>query len=177
MTTIPVIPPLTLPLTLPPTLSSATSASMPSDVPIALADTLSLLPQHLISVPYLNPAPVRHVYKYLQIFSACCVSFAHGAKDSANAGGCARRARWGASTGCFWGSARPKPSGPAICGPCDHTPTLSHSCLNAAGPYSAIWYVYNNMTMPTNGVTNCPTWILALAALGIVVGLDTYGYK
>ncbi len=28
------------------------------------------------------------VYMYLQMFSACCVSFAHGAKDSANAGGC-----------------------------------------------------------------------------------------
>jgi len=29
----------------------------------------------------------EYVYKFLQMFSACCVSFAHGAKDSANAGG------------------------------------------------------------------------------------------
>ena len=28
----------------------------------------------------------EYVYKYLQMFSACCVSFAHGAKDSTNAG-------------------------------------------------------------------------------------------
>ena len=65
------------------------------------------------------------------MFSAACVSFAHGAKDSAN----------------------------------------------AAGPYSAIWYIYNNMAMPSSSSTSCPTWILALAAMGIVIGLNTYGYK
>lgn len=29
----------------------------------------------------------EHVYKYLQVFSAICVSFAHGANDVANAAG------------------------------------------------------------------------------------------
>jgi sodium-dependent phosphate transporter len=29
----------------------------------------------------------EQVYKYLQVFSACCVSFAHGANDVANSVG------------------------------------------------------------------------------------------
>jgi phosphate/sulfate permease len=33
------------------------------------------------------PPRTEHVYKYLQVFSACCVSFAHGANDVANSVG------------------------------------------------------------------------------------------
>ncbi|GAX76202.1 hypothetical protein CEUSTIGMA_g3646.t1 [Chlamydomonas eustigma] len=73
----------------------------------------------------------EYAYKYLQMFSACCVSFAYGAKDSAN----------------------------------------------AAGPYAANWYVYNNSEIKATGRTPCPMWILTLAAFGIVCGLNTYGYN
>ena len=50
-------------------------------------------------------------------------------------------------------------------------PTLS------AGPFAAMWYVYSNSAMPTSSGTPCPTWVLAMAAMGIVAGLNTYGYK
>ena len=47
----------------------------------------------------------------------------------------------------------------------------------SAGPYAAIWYVYNNSAISPSGSTPCPIWILALSAVGIVAGLNTYGYK
>ena len=40
-----------------------------------------------------------------------------------------------------------------------------------------MWYVYSNSAMPTSSGTPCPTWVLAMAAMGIVAGLNTYGYK
>ena len=46
-----------------------------------------------------------------------------------------------------------------------------------AGPYAAIWYVYNNSSVSNTSSTPCPTWILALASVGIVTGLNTFGYK
>lgn len=72
----------------------------------------------------------EHVFKYLQVFSACCVSFAHGSNDVAN----------------------------------------------AVGPFAAIWYVYNNLRVPSKG-TECPRWILAMGGAGMVLGLMTFGYR
>ena len=69
------------------------------------------------------------IYKYVQVFSACCVSFAHGANDVAN----------------------------------------------AAGPFAAIWYVYNTQTIKS--VVDTPKWIFVITGSGIVIGLATYGYN
>ena len=50
-------------------------------------------------------------------------------------------------------------------------------CVISAGPYTAIWYCYKHMDMSRAVTTPCPTWILALSAVGIVLGLNTYGYN
>lgn len=47
----------------------------------------------------------------------------------------------------------------------------------SAGPYAAIWYCYKHMNLSSTTTTPCPTWILALSAIGIVLGLNTYGYN
>jgi len=44
------------------------------------------------------------------------------------------------------------------------------------GPFSAIWYIYQEWAVPPPGA-QCPFWILALGGVGIVLGLATYGYR
>jgi len=73
-------------------------------------------------------------FQYLQVFSAICVSFAHGANDVAN----------------------------------------------AAGPLAGIWAVYETSTTFQKKFADkaeTPIWVLIIAAVGIVVGLGTYGYN
>jgi solute carrier family 20 (sodium-dependent phosphate transporter) len=74
-------------------------------------------------------ARTEGVYKYLQVFSACCVAFAHGANDVAN----------------------------------------------AVGPFTGMWYVYNNHKI--SSTADLPRWILVLGAVGLVAGLAMYGYN
>ena len=73
-------------------------------------------------------------FQYLQVFSAICVSFAHGANDVAN----------------------------------------------AAGPLSAIFAVYEVSTTYRKKMVKeaeVPVWVLIIGAVGLVVGLGTYGYN
>ncbi|KAG2492102.1 hypothetical protein HYH03_009593 [Edaphochlamys debaryana] len=74
-----------------------------------------------------DPA-TEHVFKYLQIITAICDSFSHGANDVAN----------------------------------------------AAGPLTAIWYIWKHERVDYQA--NQPVWILALGGAGIVVGLAMFGY-
>ena len=73
-------------------------------------------------------------FQYLQVFSAICVSFAHGANDVAN----------------------------------------------ACGPLSAIYAVYEvSSTFKKKMVKEAevPVWVLIIGAVGLVIGLGTYGYN
>ena len=70
--------------------------------------------------------------RYLQILTACCDSFAHGANDVAN----------------------------------------------SIGPFAAIYTIYKSGEVAKKSdMGNDAYWILSLGAVGIVVGLATYGYK
>ena len=68
-------------------------------------------------------------FQYLQVFSAICVSFGHGANDVAN----------------------------------------------ACGPLAGIWATYEAGAFVKEADT--PIWILVIGAVGLVVGLGTYGYN
>jgi len=73
-------------------------------------------------------------FQYLQVFSAICVSFAHGANDVAN----------------------------------------------ACGPLSAIFAVYEASTTFKKKMVKeaeVPVWVLIIGAVGLVIGLGTYGYN
>jgi sodium-dependent phosphate transporter len=73
-------------------------------------------------------------FQYLQVFSAICVSFAHGANDVAN----------------------------------------------AAGPLSGIYAVYEVSTTYRKKMVKeaeVPVWVLIIGAVGLVIGLGTYGYN
>lgn len=72
---------------------------------------------------------VEKVFAVLMVFTACCMAFAHGSNDVAN----------------------------------------------AVGPLAAIVGVVKSGAV-TN-TTAMPSWILLLGAIGIVVGLGTYGFK
>lgn len=50
----------------------------------------------------------------------------------------------------------------------------SNDVANAIGSFAASLYVYQNMEVP-NASSPVQTWILAIGASGIVVGLATYG--
>ncbi|CAL8471759.1 g11301 [Coccomyxa elongata] len=71
----------------------------------------------------------ERLFRYLQVFSAMVMSFAHGSNDVAN----------------------------------------------AMGPFSAVFYIWENKSVPTKAPV--PEWILVLGGAGIVCGLATYGYK
>ena len=65
----------------------------------------------------------------LQVFSACCVIFAHGAGEVGY----------------------------------------------MAGPLTTVWEVYKKGFLAKGA--NPPIWIILIGAIGLVVGLATYGYK
>eukprot|EP00640_Fibrocapsa_japonica_P001165 CAMPEP_0113938742 /NCGR_PEP_ID=MMETSP1339-20121228/5168_1 /TAXON_ID=94617 /ORGANISM="Fibrocapsa japonica" /LENGTH=435 /DNA_ID=CAMNT_0000942003 /DNA_START=8 /DNA_END=1312 /DNA_ORIENTATION=+ /assembly_acc=CAM_ASM_000762 len=74
----------------------------------------------------------EQVFKSMQVFTACCDAFGHGANDVAN----------------------------------------------SIGPYAAIYTIYkNNAVSKKNELGADAYWILFLGAIGIVIGLATYGYK
>jgi len=68
-------------------------------------------------------------FQYLQVFSAICVSFGHGANDVAN----------------------------------------------ACGPLAGIWATYEAGAFVKEADT--PVWVLIIGAVGLVIGLATYGYN
>jgi sodium-dependent phosphate transporter len=68
-------------------------------------------------------------FSYLQVFSACCVIFAHGAGEVGY----------------------------------------------MAGPLTTVWDFYKNGYIAKG--SNPPIWIILIGALGLVIGLATYGYK
>ncbi|KAK9823293.1 hypothetical protein WJX72_001659 [[Myrmecia] bisecta] len=74
-------------------------------------------------------ARVEYSFSYLQVFSACCVIFAHGAGEVGY----------------------------------------------MAGPLATIWDVYKTGSLPTN--VSPPVWVILIGAVGLVVGLATYGYN
>nr|WNH14458.1 phosphate transporter B 1;2 [Pteris ensiformis] len=72
---------------------------------------------------------VEYVFAYLQVFSAICVIFAHGAGEVGY----------------------------------------------MAGPLATIWDVYTNGKLSSKVVP--PVWIILIGAVGLVIGLATYGYN
>eukprot|EP00798_Chlamydomonas_sp_ICE-L_P004399 gene4399-14523_t len=52
----------------------------------------------------------------------------------------------------------------------------SNDVANAVGPFSAIFYVYENRKIPGSSVT-APIWIFVFGGVGIVIGLIMYGYN
>ncbi|KAG2436483.1 hypothetical protein HXX76_006784 [Chlamydomonas incerta] len=71
----------------------------------------------------------EYAFSYLQVFSAVCVIFAHGAGEVGY----------------------------------------------MAGPLTMIWYVVKDGVLPSK--VNAPIWAIIIGAMGLVVGLATYGYK
>jgi sodium-dependent phosphate transporter len=72
---------------------------------------------------------VEYAFSYLQVFSAICVIFAHGAGEVGY----------------------------------------------MAGPLATIWEVYRNGQLSKS--VKPPIWIILIGALGLVIGLATYGYN
>lgn len=72
---------------------------------------------------------VEYAFSYLQVFSAICVIFAHGAGEVGY----------------------------------------------MAGPLATIWDVYRNGALNKN--VKPPVWIILIGAVGLVIGLATYGYN
>eukprot|EP00850_Spirogloea_muscicola_P013656 SM000094S24673 [mRNA] locus=s94:4045:7180:- [translate_table: standard] len=72
---------------------------------------------------------VEYAFRYLQVFSAICVIFAHGAGEVGY----------------------------------------------MAGPLATIWDVYKTGSLPKN--VEPPVWIVLIGAVGLVIGLATYGYN
>ena len=54
-------------------------------------------------------------------------------------------------------------------------PRLPPPAANAMGPFSAVYYIWENAKVPGKKVA-VPTWILAFGGAGIVTGLATYGW-
>lgn len=101
-------------------------------VSICIAAAASLLSAGIIPVlrKRVSTAELQDVedpFKYLQTFTAICMSFAHGANDVSN----------------------------------------------AVGPFSAIWYIFQNDSVSSK--IDVPLWVLAMGGAGIVAGLATYG--
>lgn len=107
---------------------NAALSGISTDIHKAVEEDSSLAEMHDNSEKF-DPH-TEGVFKWLQVLSACAVSFSHGANDVAN----------------------------------------------SIGSFSAAFTVYETLKMPG---ANSPvyTWILALGATGIVVGLATYGYN
>ena len=94
-------------------------------------------------------------FKFLQMFSACCVMFAHGAGEVGYMAGA-----WARLTH-------------ADC-PSSHQPNI---CL-VVGPLSVIWNIYNQpklTSLPSS--VSAEYWILVLSAASLVIGLATYGKR
>ncbi|EFJ43878.1 hypothetical protein VOLCADRAFT_76547 [Volvox carteri f. nagariensis] len=68
-------------------------------------------------------------FSYLQVFSAICVIFAHGAGEVGY----------------------------------------------MAGPLATVWFAVKTGTLPSK--VNAPIWCILISALGLVIGLSTYGYN
>lgn len=63
---------------------------------------------------------------------------------------------------------------------CDSFGHGANDVANAMGPFAAIYAVYTNGAVDTEGKADLGDdgyWILALGGLGIVAGLMLYGYK
>lgn len=71
----------------------------------------------------------EYAFSWLQVFSACCVSLAHGAGEVGY----------------------------------------------MAGPLATVWFVVLTGTLSSKVIA--PMWIIIISALGLVIGLATYGYK
>ncbi|KAG2490083.1 hypothetical protein HYH03_011389 [Edaphochlamys debaryana] len=71
----------------------------------------------------------EYAFSYLQVFSAICVIFAHGAGEVGY----------------------------------------------MAGPLATIWFAVKDGNLPSK--VNAPTWCIVISALGLVIGLGTYGYN
>eukprot|EP00798_Chlamydomonas_sp_ICE-L_P004394 gene4394-14520_t len=52
----------------------------------------------------------------------------------------------------------------------------SNDVANSVGPFSAIWFVYENWKIPGSSVSS-PIWIFVFGGVGIVLGLIMYGYN
>eukprot|EP00798_Chlamydomonas_sp_ICE-L_P002161 gene2161-18134_t len=52
----------------------------------------------------------------------------------------------------------------------------SNDVANSVGPFSAIWYAYENWKIPGSSVA-APIWIFVFGGVGIVAGLIMYGYN
>ena len=91
----------------------------------------------------------ERVYQWLQVISACCVAFAHGANDV--------------------GEINQVPPFP-LC-----LISSSFSAANAIGPFSAIMTVYGTRAVPGSN-SNTQVWVYVMGGIGIVVGLMMYGY-
>ena len=51
----------------------------------------------------------------------------------------------------------------------------ANDVANAMGPYSAVYYTWQNSAVPGSKV-NVDSWVLAYGGAGIVIGLATYGW-
>lgn len=51
----------------------------------------------------------------------------------------------------------------------------ANDVANSVGPLAGIWMVYEGMVFREK--SDPPIWILLIGAVGLVIGLATYGYK
>ena len=99
------------------------------------------------------------IFAYLQVFSAICVMFAHGAGEV----GCVR--------GCLvggWGVQSKMDAFSQLFSRNTHPPTPTHQKRYMSGPLSCIYDIYKNEELSKKLVA--PMWVTFISAFSLVVG-------
>lgn len=126
------------------------------------------------------------IFAYLQVFSAICVMFAHGAGEGACVrgpftcvvvylDGFGRPVCGPVASGVGCATVPSLPTHPNPHPPSQTTHTNTTPVGYMAGPLATIYDIYKSEAM-TKKIA-APIWVVFISAFSLVVGLATYGYN